>query len=99
MCSICREVLNDPTILLCGHSICSAHVDQFVGNKTCPVCREPIDKKDLRSSFEFNSITSTINEITARCALAKGTCRNCVSEIRRYPMVSAAWSPAEIIPD
>jgi hypothetical protein len=58
-CPICYEVHSNNFILLCGHSfdyICLQKIcfDYFLEKKTvsCPLCRENINKKTLKSIFK-----------------------------------------------
>jgi hypothetical protein len=46
ICSICTEVLLNPTTTSCGHSFCYDCLEEWEDrNPTCPTCRAPIDCK------------------------------------------------------
>ncbi|KAL0239933.1 hypothetical protein GEMRC1_010041 [Eukaryota sp. GEM-RC1] len=51
-CSVCEELMENPTTLLCGHSFCRDKcLVQWLKQKevaSCPVCREPIPSSPLR---------------------------------------------------
>jgi hypothetical protein len=48
-CSICTEVLLNPTTTSCGHSFCNDCLEEWEGHNptcpTCPTCRAPLDCK------------------------------------------------------
>ena len=42
-CPICRELLYNPTSLLCGHSCCQVCLKAWLNkNKSCPICRATV---------------------------------------------------------
>ena len=42
-CSVCRELLFNPTSLLCGHSCCQGCLKPWlIKNRSCPICRATV---------------------------------------------------------
>lgn len=50
ICCICTCILEDPVESPCRHVFCSACIKTWLSNqKSCPHCRAPVHKKDLKS--------------------------------------------------
>ena len=48
-CPICYEIMQAPIILACGHTFCEDCAQEWCGrDRTCPLCRAPVQKKDLQ---------------------------------------------------
>lgn len=43
-CTVCRDLLYNPTSLLCGHSCCQVCLKMWLSkSKSCPICRAPVN--------------------------------------------------------
>ena len=69
-CPICDEFLNNPQILLCGHTYCSIcirkHFDPQLNKTssgTCPSCREKAEPFDLRRNSTICSIVQAYQSL------------------------------------
>ncbi|XP_029579779.1 zinc-binding protein A33 isoform X1 [Salmo trutta] len=60
-CPVCRNIFNDPVVLLCSHSFCKACLEEYWKQKTsweCPVCR----KKSLMEFPPCNLVLKNLCE-------------------------------------
>jgi len=66
LCSICYEILNEPTLLKCGHTFCKACIYREIDiHQRCPLCRFSVN------SFEQTSpntaISNSVESIEIYC--------------------------------
>ncbi|KAL6055560.1 hypothetical protein STEG23_020542 [Scotinomys teguina] len=61
-CFICLSCLTDPVTISCGHSFCRACLqlswEDIQLPVQCPMCREPSQKKDLRTNIVLKKLVS-----------------------------------------
>lgn len=53
-CPICLEPKNNPFYLVCGHWICTEHVQMVKG---CPLCRVPVDPHTLDPDYRMDGFS------------------------------------------
>ncbi|XP_028414539.1 E3 ubiquitin-protein ligase NRDP1-like [Dendronephthya gigantea] len=67
LCSICYKVPKNPR--LCQHQehvFCLSDISQWLlGNKTCPVCRDPLSQETLRRPTGF--LKNYLNDLKIKC--------------------------------
>lgn len=62
-CTICTEIMMQPTVLNCAHTFCRTCIEEWKlnterGNFSCPICRVPINS--MADDRIFNSVISII---------------------------------------
>ncbi|XP_062040944.1 E3 ubiquitin-protein ligase TRIM38 [Lepus europaeus] len=72
-CSICLNLMSDPTSVTCGHSYCSQCIVDFLNNLRqsqvlqntfpCPQCRAPCSKESLRPNKQLGNLIEAIKEM------------------------------------
>lgn len=72
-CSICTDVFEDPVFRDaggCQHVFCRVCAEQCLQREpTCPLCREPMDHRNLRAHKGFQSL---VDELQVRCERSCG---------------------------
>ncbi|KAH7703916.1 tripartite motif-containing protein 3-like protein [Aphelenchoides avenae] len=86
-CTVCLDVYRDPLILpACGHSVCSACVQQLIantatpGNVVCPECHvhSPVPTNGFPRSYAIARIIATLEAAGYR---ESSQCSDCRSEV------------------
>ncbi|XP_073166609.1 tripartite motif-containing protein 10-like isoform X1 [Lepidochelys kempii] len=69
MCPICLEYLTDPVTMDCGHNFCQGCISTYCdkwegyGPLECPVCRDRIQKGNLRPNWQLGNIVGKIRQL------------------------------------
>ncbi|KAK7805633.1 hypothetical protein U0070_005509 [Myodes glareolus] len=63
-CPICRSYLTDLVTISCGHSFCRAclHLSWEDSPAHCPMCREPSQQKDFKTSIVLKKLVSIVRQ-------------------------------------
>lgn len=65
-CSMCLSDFKDPVSLPCDHSFCycciTGHLQNSLGQSSCPQCRRAYNIQDLRHNRLLRSMTDTVRE-------------------------------------
>lgn len=73
LCSICLNPFTQPKLTLCEHIFCRNCLELWLKTKsTCPLCRQIIRKKDIKSLNDQN-ILKKINQLYVKCLLCEQT--------------------------
>ena len=75
MCSVCKNVLQDPLQTPCEHYFCKECIEQWLnlGNISCPVDREPVNIESLKP--ESRKTKFQLNRLKIRCKNHRNGCR------------------------
>ncbi|CAM4638002.1 unnamed protein product [Lepidochelys olivacea] len=69
MCPICLEYLTDSMTMDCGHNFCQGCISTYCdkwegyGPLECPVCRDRIQKGNLRPNWQLGNIVGKIRQL------------------------------------
>ncbi|XP_004695744.2 PREDICTED: E3 ubiquitin-protein ligase TRIM38-like [Condylura cristata] len=73
ICTICQELMTEPTSINCGHSFCRPCIDNINGQQhlmtsfiwlvRCPLCQTPIQKESLRPNKHLENLIESIREL------------------------------------
>ena len=65
LCGICNDVLRNPVQCKKGHTCCGDCLNTWLDSKkTCPTCRDPLQKKDLSENL---LVRNMINDLEVYC--------------------------------
>ena len=70
ICSVCREVFENPVRTTCGHVFCRQCVSEWLsfGNDNCPECRKALKEEDVSAD---RLIASLIGNLVVHCPNGK----------------------------
>eukprot|EP00759_Apiculatamorpha_spiralis_P050955 PhF_6_TR503/c0_g1_i2/m.260 len=77
-CCICLNVFNDPITLLCGHTMCHAHISQL---HACPLCRTELP--------DAIGVNITLRDLIANM---NHTCKDCGESVLTSEVLSHTTS-------
>ncbi|XP_041454644.1 RING finger protein 151-like [Lytechinus variegatus] len=73
MCSICKDVLEEPLQAPCEHAFCATCIHGWlVHERTCPEDRQNLEECDLRPLFRY--MRNDLNKLRLRCVNADSGC-------------------------
>lgn len=87
-CIICQDLFIDSTTLPCAHSFCEHCLQTWLAKKkNCPICRQPITGKPVRSLVLDNAIAKMVESMDEETKTRRQTVSRERQELKRGNMV------------
>ncbi|XP_063951195.1 RING finger protein 151-like [Lytechinus pictus] len=95
MCSICKDVLEEPLQAPCEHAFCATCIHGWlVHERTCPEDRQNLEECDLRPLFRY--MRNDLNKLRLRCVNADNGCSEvCSLEVLSRHEAECSFGTAE----
>ncbi|XP_054980253.1 E3 ubiquitin-protein ligase TRIM38-like [Sorex araneus] len=62
-CSICQQLMTEPTSVNCGHSFCKSCILGLLEPRICPLCQTPISRASCRPNKQLQSLIEILKKM------------------------------------